>query len=444
MLTPLGFSGINGLPSVGEVASTERGHGIVLFVGLAVFLIAGGLFLLLKKAFQSTDAEKTQFKFILFGALTTFSLIIIFNLILPIVFNKLSLIPLGAVFIFPFVAFTAYAIIKYHLLNIRVIAAEMLMFLVVVVSFSEIIFAQGPAQIIFRVSIFIILSFFGTLLVRSVRSEVNQRERLQELTQELERVNLKLETVNLQLAEMNEKLKKMDQLKSEFVSMAGHQLRGPMTVIKGYISLILDGTIKGANPAIHEALSRAMFSTEQLIKLIADLLDLSRIEAGKIKYEMTEGDLSKIMKEVLDKFKAIADKKSVALVLKDRTGGQARMVFDQDKIREAVVNYTDNAVKYSPQGGRVVVGLDIVGAGAGARMRVSVRDNGIGIRPEDIQKLFVKFSRTVEAQRHDPNGLGIGLFFAKRVVEDHGGTAGVESEGIGHGSTFWFEIPVNR
>jgi signal transduction histidine kinase len=277
-----------------------------------------------------------------------------------------------------------------------------------------------------------------------VRSEVNQRERLQELTQELERVNLKLETVNLQLAEMNEKLKKMDQLKSEFVSMAGHQLRGPMTVIKGYISLILDGTIKGANPAIHEALSRAMFSTEQLIKLIADLLDLSRIEAGKIKYEMTEGDLSKIMKEVLDKFKAIADKKSVALVLKDRTGGQARMVFDQDKIREAVVNYTDNAVKYSPQGGRVVVGLDIVGAGAGARMRVSVRDNGIGIRPEDIQKLFVKFSRTVEAQRHDPNGLGIGLFFAKRVVEDHGGTAGVESEGIGHGSTFWFEIPVNR
>lgn len=435
VLTPLGFSKISALPSPGEAASTERGQGIVLFAGLAVFLIIAGTFLLSKKTLQSAETEKTQFKLILFGALTTFLLIIVFNLVLPLAFNELRFIPLGAVFILPFAAFTAYAIIKYHLLNIRVVAAETLMFLVVVVSFSEIIFAQGPAQIVFRISVFVILLFFGILLIRSVRKEVQQRERLEVLTRELDRANA-------MLVETNAKLEKIDALKSEFVSMAGHQLRGPMTVIKGYISLILEGTIKGASAGVRDALGKAMFSTEQLIKLIAGLLDLSRIEAGKIKYEMVEGDFVRMVSEVIDKFKEGVKKKDIALAFENHAGERAKFAFDQDKIREAVVNYMDNAIKYSSEGGKVDVALDAAGSGADARLRVSVRDHGLGIKHEDIAKLFDKFSRTDEAKNYDPNGMGIGLYFAKRVVQDHGGAVGVESDGIGKGSMFWFELPM--
>lgn len=425
-LTPFVFSKISGLPSVGEAASTERGQGIVLFAALAVFLIAGGLFLLLKKTIQSTGAEKTQFKLILFGALTTFSLIVIFNLILPIAFNELRFIPLGAVFIFPFVVSTAYAIIKYHLLNIRVVAAEILMFLVAVVSFSEIIFARGSVEITFRAGTFLILLFFGILLIRSVRKEVEQRERLQELTQEL--------------AETNRKLEEFDRQKSEFVSMAGHQLRAPMTVIKGYLSMILEGTVKPATEQERDALTKVMFSTEQLIKLVSGLLDLSRIESGKIRYEKTEGDLAKITAEVIDKFKVGAEKKGLGITFESKVRA-AVFSFDQDKIREAVVNYLDNAVKYSKQGNIVVV-LERVGSGSDARARLSVKDSGLGIKKEDTPKLFGKFSRTDEAKNMHPDGMGIGLYFVKRIIEDHGGTVGASSEGIGRGSTFWFELPM--
>jgi len=256
-------------------------------------------------------------------------------------------------------------------------------------------------------------------------------------------LNQALQASNQNLEQMNVKLAKMDALKSEFVSMAGHQLRAPLTVIKGYISLVLDGTIKGANAAVKDALGRAMFSTEQLVKLVGSLLDLSRIESGKIKYDMAEWDLAHIVSEVIDKFKQGAEKKEIALVFENHAAARMKFSFDQDKIREAVVNYVDNAIKYSSEGGRVVVGLDVAGSGSDAKARVSVHDSGLGIKHEDIAKLFDKFSRTDEAKNYDPNGMGIGLFFAKRVVQDHGGRVGAESDGIGKGSTFWFELPMS-
>ncbi|MBI2053534.1 MAG: HAMP domain-containing histidine kinase, partial [Candidatus Sungbacteria bacterium] len=193
-------------------------------------------------------------------------------------------------------------------------------------------------------------------------------------------------------------------------------------------------------PAAREVLEKVAFSTEQLVKLVAGLLDLSRIESGKIKYEMTEGDLAKVAGEVIDKFKQNAEKKGVAIVFENKAGA-VPFAFDHDKVREAVVNYLDNAVKYS-EAGNIVVGLERVGAGAGAMMRLSVKDTGIGIKLGDVEKLFAKFSRTEEAKRYDPAGMGIGLFFVKRIIADHGGSVGAVSEGIGKGSTFWFELPV--
>ena len=444
MLTPLGFSKISALPSPGEAASTERGPAIPLFGGLAMFLIVGGVFLLLKKTIRSTRAERNQFRFILFGALTTFSLIAVFNLVLPIVFNELKFIPLGAVFIFPFVAFTAHAIIKYHLLNIRVIAAEILMFLVVIVSFSEIIFARGSLEVALRAVIFAILLFFGTLLIRSVRREVEQRERLEELTREVERVNV-------ELTQANAKLKEFDEQKSEFVSLVGHQLRAPLTVIKGYVSLIMDGTVKPSTKKEKEVLEKVMFSTEQLVKLVSGLLDLSRIESGKIKYEFVRGDFTKMVHEVIDKFRQNAERKKITIRFQDgddapaHAGAPKMLTYDADKMREVVINLIDNAIKYSGENSEVRVHEERVpGSNGEDRVRLTVVDSGLGIKYEDIEKLFVKFSRTDEAKAHDPGGIGIGLYFLKRVVEDHGGTVGVSSGGIGKGSTFWIELPAGN
>jgi len=433
-LSPLVFSGVRQASS-GEVSQPIPGPGVPLFISLVAFLVISGMIILGKKVRRAPVRESTQFRYLVTGVILMFTLIIGFTIVLPIFFENTRFVPLSAVFTLPFFILTGYAIVRYNLLNIKVVAAETLMFLVVVVSFSEIIFARGPGQIAFRAASFAILLFFGILLIRSVRREVQQRERLEVLTRELDRANEVL-------AQTNVKLAKMDELKSEFVSMAGHQLRAPMTVIKGYISMILDGTIKGANAGIKNGLGKAMFSTEQLIKLVASLLDLSRIESGKIKYEMVEGDLAKIAGEVIDGFKAGAEKKNVALAFGNHAAAPVKFAFDQDKIREAVVNYMDNAIKYSSAGGRVVVGLDVTGSGADAWARLSVKDNGLGIKHEDIAKLFDKFSRTDEAKNFDPNGMGIGLYFAKRVVQDHGGRVWAESEGIGRGSTFSLELPL--
>ena len=251
---------------------------------------------------------------------------------------------------------------------------------------------------------------------------------------------IKLRELTARLEAANERLQELDTLKSEFVSIAGHQLRAPLTVIKGYVSLILEGTIQGASDAVKDALGKVMFSTEQLIKLVSGLLDLSRIESGKIKYEMTEGNLAAIVTEVADKFKAHAKKKGIELVFKNHAG-EARFMFDQDKIREAVVNYLDNAIKYSEKG-RIVITLDTIGSGMDSRVRLSVKDAGLGMKPEEISKLFGKFARLEEAKTTDPNGMGIGLYFVKKIITDHGGRVWAESEGIGKGSTFFMELAM--
>lgn len=249
-----------------------------------------------------------------------------------------------------------------------------------------------------------------------------------------------LQIANQKLAESNERLEELDKMKSEFVGLAGHQLRAPLTVIKGYVSLIMEGTIDGVSEKAKEALGKVQYSTDQLVKLVSSLLDLSRIESGKIKYELALHDFSDLVKEVIDKFGPNAKKKSITVVYENKLG-PAAFIFDADKIREAVVNYIDNAIKYSDRGEARVTLTPMQGPD-GAWARLEVRDSGIGIKQDDIWKLFSKFSRTDEAKQRDPNGMGIGLYFAKRVAQDHGGNVGAFSEGAGKGSTFWMELPM--
>ncbi len=260
-----------------------------------------------------------------------------------------------------------------------------------------------------------------------------------------------LQVTNEKLSDANEKLKEFDEQKSEFVSLVGHQLRAPMTVIKGYVSLIMDGTIKSGTKKEKEVLDKVMFSTEELVKLVSGLLDLSRIESGKIKYEFVPGDFTKMVHEVIDKFRQSAERKKITIRFQDGEGAPAHvgtpqmLTYDADKMREVVINLIDNAIKYSGENSEVRVHEERVpGSNGEDRVRLTVVDSGLGIKPGDIEKLFVKFSRTDEAKAHDPGGMGIGLYFLKRVVEDHGGTVGVSSGGIGKGSTFWIELPAGN
>ncbi|MEK7082572.1 MAG: HAMP domain-containing sensor histidine kinase, partial [Patescibacteria group bacterium] len=233
-----------------------------------------------------------------------------------------------------------------------------------------------------------------------------------------------------------------DQAKSEFISIASHQLRTPLTVIKGYLSLALEGTLGSITAQAKESLGKAAFSTEQLIKLVNELLDLSRIESKTIEYHFAVNDLDKIISEVVDELRPQADKKHIVIKIEVERG-MPQFVFDRDKIREVVLNVLHNAVKYTPKG-KIVIHAEVIVKSAKKMVRISIKDSGIGIAKEDLQKLFVKFGRSQEAKTIDPSGMGLGLFFVKKVAQDHGGTAWVESEGLGKGSMFVVEIPFKQ
>lgn len=252
-----------------------------------------------------------------------------------------------------------------------------------------------------------------------------------------------LNVTNRKLAESNDALKKFDQAKSEFISIAGHQLRAPLTVIKGYVSMFLEGSLGPITAKAKNAFAKTAISTEQLIKLVADLLNLSRIEAGRFQYEFVDDGLLGIVEEVVAEFTPKAKAKGLAFVFEDNIKKEPPLSIDRDKIREVVVNLVDNAIKYSKTGEVLVSMGESRTKGQGA-LRLSVKDSGLGIKKEDLGRLFTKFVRTEEARVSDPNGLGLGLYFVKRVAEDHGGKVWAESEGLGKGSTFVVELPLKK
>lgn len=429
-LTPLVFTRIIKMPAAGGgIPQVAIGPGIVLFGLTAGILLCGAVFLVLRKIAKASGVERIQLFFISIGLLLTFGLHILFNFIYPAFLNNQRFIPLGAVFIFPFIAFTFYAINKHGLLNVKIISTEILVFLLAIAALLEIIFSSDIVVLVMRISVFLLVIALGILLIRSVRKEVEQRERLQTLSE--------------QLSAANEELKRLDAAKSEFISIASHQLRAPLTVIKGYISLLLEGSLGAITEQTREAFGKVAISAEQLVKLIGDLLNLSRIESGKIKYEFILADFSRLVEEVVNEFRPHAEKKNCTLIFKNNFQNLPQFKFDPDKMREVVINFTDNAIKYSTPPGLVEISIDrsrIITPG----VRLRVTDNGIGLKPEDMSRLFTKFVRTEEAQRTDPNGMGIGLYFVKRVAEDHGGKAWAESAGPGKGSTFIVEVPLRQ
>lgn len=407
----------------GHISQPQPGIGLIPFSILSTLFSILAVYWLIKKYRHSRGVVRKQLRLILAGILIMLTLIITTILIPILIFHSIRFLAFTPLYTIIFLGTTAYAVTKYQLFNIKVLVTQTLTFVIWVVLFAKIFGDESLNVQIVDSFIFLFTVVFGILLMRSVRREVEQRE--------------KLEVLSLELAEANERLEELDKLKSEFVSMAGHQLRAPLTVIKGYTSLILEGTVQGASDKVKEVLGKVMFSTEQLVKLVSGLLDLSRIEAGKIKYDFTRGDLAKIAEEVIDKFRPGAQKKGLEIIFENKAGGPAVLIFDQDKIREAVINYIDNAIKYSDKG-RIAVTLEQ----SGSNLRLAVKDAGLGIKAEDISEMFGKFHRTEEARVKDPNGMGIGLYFVKRVVEDHGGKVGAYSQGLGKGSTFWMEVPI--
>jgi signal transduction histidine kinase len=237
-----------------------------------------------------------------------------------------------------------------------------------------------------------------------------------------------------ELSRTNDKLKQLDETKDEFISMASHQLRTPLTSVKGYLSMVLEGDVGPINDQQRQMLTQSYNSSQRMVYLISDLLNLSRLNTGKFVIETASVDLRDVVQAEVDQLTETAKSREVDMVYQN-PAAFPRLMLDETKIHQVVMNLLDNAIYYTPAGGKIIVTL----AETPQAIEFTVKDNGIGVPRRTQHKLFTKFYRAQNAQQARPDGTGLGLFMAKKVIVAQGGAIIFDST-EGKGSTFGFRF----
>ncbi len=238
-----------------------------------------------------------------------------------------------------------------------------------------------------------------------------------------------------ELANANEELKKLDQMKSDFVSAVSHELRTPLTSIKGYASILYDGRLGKVNPEQCERLRRINKHSNNLAKLINDLLDMSRIESGKVEMEMSEVLLKDILENVLDIIRPQTEEKKI--VLSWNIPDKPLVIYaDSTHIERVFINILGNAVKFTPGKGKINITIE----DNTSEVKVKISDTGSGIAVHDLSKIFDEFYRTDNPINRKEKGSGLGLSLVKRIIKVHKGEIWAESK-LDKGTTFIFTLP---
>ena len=334
-------------------------------------------------------------------------------------------------------------------LHYQIVSLILILFFLV---FSFLI--EGRISVLVIVSAFTLVIVYGLFFNKSadkiIQANFAQRKAnkaLEELTKSLEdkideqtkgikEAYKKVEKAYEVEKQTNKELKQLDKAKTLFLSIAAHQLRTPLTGIKGYISMFLEGDFGPLAKKQIEIMKGVFYSSNRLTRLINTFLNISRIESGRLRLDKLPVDLKELSQTVLADLKEVADDKNIKLEL-DAPEKIDQAFIDKDKIEDVLLNLVDNAIKYT-QTGQVILRLRQLDG----KIRVEVQDTGIGISKQESSELFNKFVRGKQALKLHTDGSGLGLFIVKKLIEAHNGQVGVESAGAGKGSIFWFEVPI--
>jgi PAS domain S-box-containing protein len=241
---------------------------------------------------------------------------------------------------------------------------------------------------------------------------------------------------SVQLEEENRRVQEASRLKSEFLANMSHELRTPLNAIIGFAELLHDGVVSPDQPQHQEFLRDILTSGQHLLRLINDVLDLSKVEAGRLEFHPEELELHEAVAEVISVLRTTAASKQLQVAC-ELDPGVRHVIIDRGRFKQVLYNYVSNALKFTPEGGRVVVRTQPDGD---ERFRLEVSDTGVGIAPADIARLFVEFNQLQAGAAKPQQGTGLGLALTKRLVEAQGGQVGVHST-PGEGSTFFAVLP---
>jgi signal transduction histidine kinase len=254
---------------------------------------------------------------------------------------------------------------------------------------------------------------------------VEQREQIEKLATGLERANARL--------------RELDKQKSEFVSVASHQLRSPLAAIRGYASMIIEGSFGKVEPKMAEPLGRIADSAKMMNESVEDFLSVSRIEGGNMKYELADFNLRDQAEKVCDDLRTEGFKKGLLLLFKSNITGKGIVNADQGKVLQILHNLVNNALKYTPKG---TITMYVHDDRKTKKIFVEIIDTGIGMSEDTIHTLFEKFSRAKNANSVNIKGTGLGLFVAREMARAMGGDVTAHSDGEGKGSRFIFTLPT--
>lgn len=403
--------------SINELGFPQTSTGLVypiwgimnLFVGVWMFYNFG------VKLRKGKGTMKMQVKNVFVGLSIMAVGTLITDVLVPVVYGNSNLFGLSPIFLLPFIGFSSYAILKHELLDVKVLTTQVLIFMILIILFTRVLMSQNINELAIDIVIFVLVLFIGTRLIISTTNEFKQRKRL---------------------ADLNKSLKDLDKQKDEFLSMAAHELRAPMTAIKGYVTMVMEGDTGEISEKARGFLADANAINERLIRLVNNMLNVSRIEQGRMVYQDEVENLSNPVRAVFSQFAPEAERKGLKYTLKIPKKIKDKVKIDPDRIQEVIGNLLSNAVKYTDEG-FVKVSLTQPKI---KHVRFEVTDSGPGISVNEQERLFQKFQR-VESNVGKTTGTGLGLYISKLLVEKFNGEIGLESKS-GEGSTFWFELPL--
>lgn len=463
-ILPITYKGVSFAENGAIIPETGPGLMVVGIFILPTFIAS--IFSMILNAKRARQEQRQKINIALYSFLFSFGVMILTSFMAVAVFNYTDLVPMGNIFALGFVVLITMSILRYKIINLNV--ASSLVFVVVlgVMLFADIFSASNTEERIYRAIVFLAAAMIGYQFIRAIITDTKRKRQLEYYSQELKG--------------LNEKLKRTDAIKTEFISMASHELLTPISAIEGYLSMMVDEKIVAVgNPKAEKYLQSVYKSSNRLARLVADLLNVSRIEEERLLIEKKAVSILEMLQSTIDelRFKALASR--ITMNYTSQVSGQDALAYaDSDKIKEVLINLSGNAIKFNRPGGvvhlwaqvwptqavqqrynqmaRLAVNRPEHGDGALKRivsqiytqmvgdkqMVIAVADNGVGISREDIGKLFQKFSRVGDWSTQEVQGTGLGLYISRAIVAMHHGRIWVESPGEGRGSIFYFSLPL--
>lgn len=402
--------------------TVEYGPAISAFVVYCALYLTFSITVLVKNYVESAGVFRSHFLYLLLGLLISGTFAFFTNIFLPLL-GFFDLIWLGVTVLFAYSATVGFFLAKYNFWNMRLLLTELFVALIGVMLLFNVVLWGKQQDFLIDSVIILLAGVSGYFLIKSVRKEGAIKEEVSRLLKELE--------------DANAQLKILDEKKSNFVSAASFNLRAPLTTIRGYASLLLEGTFGNLTASVLSALGVIFQSSKNLSMIVDDFTDILKLERGETTYVFTSVDLKHLIESILPEMAVSAEKAGLALYFETDGDRDYTTRADTGRIRQAISNLIDNAIKYTPRG---YVELSLSRNKSKGTILLTIRDTGVGMTRDTLESIFSKFNRGEDAKKIYTGGAGLGLYVTKEILKKHDARVWADSQGKDKGSVFYIEF----